>query len=231
MKCIILASGFGTRLYPLTMGKAKALLEYRGDTLINHIINQVPRNIEVFVTTNTKFEDDFRRWIYSVNRPVTLCVEPVYTEDERLGAIGSIDYCITQQSICDDVLVIGSDNYFEFSLEEFIAAFNGKTTLVAAYDMTDRNKCTQFGVVQLQGRKIVEFEEKPVTPKSSMVATACWILPSRILPAISDVVNSGITDNMGDFIAHLVATDEVHAYVFNELWIDVGNLDVYYNTR
>lgn len=231
MQCIILASGFGTRLYPLTLHKAKALLEYKGVPLINHVLNRVPDDMQVYITTNKKFEGDFRQWVSGLNRPVTLCVETVYKEEERLGAVGSIDYCIKKQKISDDLLVLGSDNYFEFNLPAFISAFDGKTTLVAAYDVKDKGKATQFGVVSLDGNRIIKFVEKPRRPKSSLVATACWVLPARVLSLIGEFARGGRKDNMGDFISYLVSKDEVHAYVFNELWLDIGSTETYYSTR
>jgi len=231
MQCLILASGFGTRLYPLTLNKSKALLEYKGVPLINHVLNKVSRDIDLFVTTNKKFEGDFGKWLSALNRPVTLCVEPVYKQEERLGAVGSLDYCIKKQKISDDLLVLGSDNYFEFNLPAFISAFDGKTTLVAVNDIQDKDKATQFGVVRLDGNRIIEFVEKPRKPKSSLVATACWIVPARVLSLLGEFAQGGRKDNMGDFIAYLVSRDEVHAYVFNELWLDIGSTETYYNTR
>src|SRR4030042_7155337 len=172
MKCLILASGFGTRLYPLTQSKAKALLEFRGKALINHIVDKVPQDIDILVNINQKFEDDFCRWQSTMGRAVTLCVEPVLNEKQAFGAIGSLDYWIRAKNINDDLLVIASDNYFEFDLGQFIGAYAGKHTLVAVYDIGDRSKASQYGVVHLEGRKITELAEKPAQPKSSLVAIA-----------------------------------------------------------
>ncbi|MBM3155163.1 MAG: hypothetical protein FJ008_07480 [Chloroflexi bacterium] len=231
MKCLILASGFGTRLYPLTIDKPKAHLEYKGVPLINHIVNKIPVDVGMVVTTNKKFEPDFCRWMSALKRQISLCVEPVLTPEQSLGAIGSLNYAITENRIEDDLMVVAADNYFEFSLSKFISAFDGRTTLVAVYDIGDRSKAAEYGVVRLDGNKVVEFEEKPKSPKSSLVATACWILPARILPLVSEFASHGRKDNLGDFITHLVKIDSVCAYVFDELWLDIGSAEVYYNTR
>lgn len=131
VKSLILASGFGTRLYPLTISKAKGLLEYKGKALITHIAEKIPRDIDILVNTNKKFEADFRSWQDTISRQVTLCVEPVFSEEQKFGAIGSIDYWIKAKNITEDLLVIASDNYFEFDLSRFIAGYNGRNTLVA----------------------------------------------------------------------------------------------------
>jgi glucose-1-phosphate thymidylyltransferase len=227
MKSLILASGFGTRLYPLTVTKAKALLEYKGKPLISHIVDKIPQDIDILVNTNKKFEADFHRWQDTTVRAITLCVEPVFTEEQTFGAVGSMDYWIKTKNIADDLLVIAGDNYFEFDLRQFIAAYNGKNALVAVSDIGDKSKASQFGVVRLDGQRIVEFEEKPAQPKSSLIATACYILPPRIFPLLSKYSAQGKKDNLGNFISYLVGRDEVHAYAFTDLWLDIGSIEVY----
>jgi glucose-1-phosphate thymidylyltransferase len=227
MKSLILASGFGTRLYPLTTTKAKGLLEYKGKALISHIVDRIPQDIDILVNTNKRFEADFRQWQGTIGRAVTLCVEPVFTEEQAFGAVGSLDYWIRVKNITDDLLVIASDNYFELDLRQFIDAYNGKDTLVAVYDIGDKGKASRYGVVQLDEHRITELVEKPAQPKSSLIATACYIFPPRIFPLLSQFCARGKKDNLGNFIAYLIETDEVHAYTFSELWFDIGSVDVY----
>jgi len=227
MKSLILSSGFGTRLYPLTANKAKGLLQYKGRPLISYIVDKVPQDIEILVNTNKKFEADFRQWQKSMHREITLCVEPVFTEEQSFGAIGSVDYWVRAKNIIDDLLVIASDNYFEFDLPQFISAYNGKNTLVAIHDIGDKSKANQYGVVQLDGHKIAEFDEKPPKPKTSLVGTACYIFPSRVFPILSEFYAGGKRANLGSFIGYLISRDEVHAYTFTEVWFDLGSLDMY----
>ena len=86
MKCLILASGFGTRLYPLTRDKSKALIEYEGKPLLTHIVERIPRNIDILVATNRKFEMDFRRWREGIDRKIEIGIEDVWTEKQKKGA-------------------------------------------------------------------------------------------------------------------------------------------------
>ncbi len=220
MKCLILASGFGTRLYPLTINRAKALLDYKGRPLISHIVSRVPRSLSIYVSTNRKFEADFRKWQSKIDREVEFCVEDVWAEEQAKGAVGSLDFCVRQRRIKEDILVIAGDNYFEFELAKFIAAYDGKTTLVAVHDIGDKAKASQLGVVSLEGNKIIELHEKPANPPTSLIATACYIFPSHVLPLLSSYCSDGTIDNLGNFIAHLIEKDEVHAYTFDEEWFD-----------
>jgi glucose-1-phosphate thymidylyltransferase len=225
MKCLILASGFGTRLYPLTTYKAKALLGHKGKPLLSHILDRIPRNIDTLVSCNRKFEADFRQWQKSAARQVELCVEDVWTEEQKKGAVGSLEFWVNSKNIAEDLLVIAGDNYFEFSLAEFISAYNGKNVLVAVYDIGDMSKASRFGVVRLDDNRIVEFQEKPAQPHSSLISTGIYIFPPRIFPLLSRYRAKGKGDNLGSFISHLVEKDEVHARIFTETWLDVGSAE------
>jgi len=224
MRCLVLASGFGTRLYPVTADRAKALLDYGGKPLLTHIINRIPLSLDVSICVNRKFESDFRRWQSSIDRRVEICVEDVWTEAQAKGAVGSLAYWVEQKHIDEELLVLAGDNYFEFNLSKFIAAYNGRNALVAVHDIGDKRKATQFGVVRLQGGKIIEFQEKPTNPSSSLVATACYIFPRRIFPLLQRFCAWGKKDNLGEFIAYLVSQDEVYAYLFAERWFDIASL-------
>jgi glucose-1-phosphate thymidylyltransferase len=223
MKCLILAGGFGTRLYPLTINRAKALIQYKGKPLATHIVAKVPDHVDILVSINKKFEADFRQWQKSLSRQVEICTEDVWTEEQRKGAVGSLNFWVQTKRIAEDLLVIAGDNYFEFDLAEFIAAYNAKNALVAVYDIRDKSKARQFGVVQLDKECIVALEEKPAKPKSSLVATAIYSLPPHVFPFLSQYCSEGKKDNLGSFIADLIAIDQVHSYTFTELWLDIGS--------
>jgi glucose-1-phosphate thymidylyltransferase len=227
MKSLLLASGFGTRLYPLNSHKPKALIQYKGIPLINHILNKIPENIPVLVNSNKKFEQDFREWQETLNRNITLCVEPVYDEKQAFGAIGSILYWIKAKNISEDLLVIGTDNYFDFDLLELIKCFDGEHAVVAVHDIGDTSKACQYGVVLVDGHKAIELEEKPAQPKCSLIATACYIFPKRVFPLLFSYCAEGKKDNLGGFISYLIERDKVLTYVFPGRWFDVGSLEVF----
>lgn len=231
MKCLILASGFGTRLYPLTMEQAKALLPYRGKPMINHIVDKVPPDIDILVNVNKKFADDFQAWQKRQNRRIDICVEDVSSEEQRLGAVGALHHWIREKGVSEDLMVFGSDNYFEFDLAKFISGFDGRHVLVAIYDVLHKDNARQYGVVKTEGNRIIELEEKPAFPKSSLVATACWILPARVFPLIAEYCRGERKDNLGNLIAWLIERENVLAYPFKEKWIDIGDLEVYHATK
>ena len=225
MKCLILASGFGTRLYPLTRDTAKALIEYEGKPLLTHIVERIPHNIDIFVATNRKFEMDFRRWRENINKKVEIGVEDVWTEKEKKGALGSLTFGIEQENIKEDLLVLASDNYFEFDLSRFISTYNGRNALVAVHDIGDKDRAGQFGVVEVDKGRIVGCEEKPAFPKTSLVGIACYLFPPRLFAMLSRYHHEHPElDELGHFIAYLVKYDKVDAYIFTGVCQDIAGI-------
>ena len=51
MKIIILAGGFATRLWPLTEQRAKPLLLLKNKALISHMVEGIPHDISIFIST------------------------------------------------------------------------------------------------------------------------------------------------------------------------------------
>lgn len=224
MKCLILASGFGTRLYPVTESTSKGLLPYKGKPVISYITEKIPEEIEIYVTTNKKFELQYRHWQKASGRHISLFIEPVIYDEQSFGAVGSLEYWISENNINDDLIVFASDNYFEFDIKEFLSSFDGRHTLIAVHDIADREVARQFGVVKLDGKDVVDFVEKPENPESTLIATACYIFPSYIIPLLHQLYFSGKRDNLGDLIKYLVDIDLVQAYIFKELWFDIGSI-------
>ena len=64
MKCILLAAGYGTRLYPITKNTPKPLLKINGKTILDHVLEKV-KKVEIindiYLVTNDKFYNDFKK--------------------------------------------------------------------------------------------------------------------------------------------------------------------------
>jgi glucose-1-phosphate thymidylyltransferase len=223
MKCLILAAGFGTRLYPHITNQSKALLEYQGKPLLSHLVAKIPPDIPVMVSTNLKFEADFRRWQQGIDREIDLCIEEIWSDEQKKGAVGSLNFWVTTRNINEDLLVTAGDNYFGFDFAQFIAAYDGSNTLVAIHDIGDKSQASQFGVARMDGKILAELEEKPPNPPSSLIATAGYIFPPRVFPTLQQYCSSTRRDNLGSFISHLIDIDRVHGYLFSEPWFDIGN--------
>jgi len=168
---------------------------------------------------------DFRRWREGIERKIEINVEDVWTEKQKKGALGSLTFWVEQGNINEGLLVLASDNYFEFDLSRFISAHNGKNALVAVHDIGDKDRAGQFGVVEVEKGRIVKCEEKPMHPKTSLIGIACYLLPPRLLPVLSRYHREHPEiDQLGHFIAYLVKYDEVDAYIFTEVCQDIASI-------
>ena len=225
MKALILAGGYATRLWPLTKEKAKPLLLVNGKPMVTHVLDKIPSEIEVFVATNEPFKKDFNAWKKNLHRPVKMIYEKTSNNANKLGAIGAIASFIKENNIKEDLLIIGGDNYFKFEIQDFLANYKGDT-LIAAYNVGSLEKAKRFGVLSVQGNKVVEFAEKPQEPKSTLVNTFCCVFPKSIYPMLFDFVKIH-TDNQGSFIEYLVNKTDVRAYITEEDWFDIGSFDGY----
>jgi len=175
-----------------------------------------------------KFYPHFKDWLknYKSNKKIKVINDGTKTNESRLGAVGDTHFVVKNQNIKDDILVIGGDNLFEFSLHHMNIFFNKKkSTVVALYDVKDKELAKKYGIVTLdEKKKIIGFEEKPLKPKSTLASTACYIFSKKDLEELEKIISQGKTpDNLGDFIKFLSEIKHVYGFVFSETWFDIGS--------
>lgn len=227
MKAIILAGGFATRLWPLTENKAKPLLHLKDKPLISHIVEKIPKDIEIIVSTNAVFEEEFNNWAKDYpDRPLKIFVEDSESDEFKKGALGATAFVIGEKKIDEDLMLIAGDNYIEFDMNAFINHFD-ENPLLAAYDIKDLTQAGKFGVVVQREGHVHEFQEKPENPKSTLVSTGCYIFPKRNLKDIADYAKEK-NDDLGGIFEYLLKQGEpIKVFRFEERWIDIGSFDAY----
>ena len=232
IKVLVLAAGYATRLYPLTENTPKPLLKVGSKSIIEHILSKletVKGADQVYVVTNDKFYPVFVDWSKRVKSPFKLKIlnDGTKNNEDRLGAVGDIHFVVKQEKIKDDLLVIAGDNLFGFSLFDFIGFFKSKnSSVVAFHDLKDKDKVKgKYGVGILEGSKVVDFEEKPLMPKSGLASTACYFFKKSDLSHIHNLLKAGKADAPGNLIKYLAENSKVHAFVFDEHWFDVGTFE------
>src|SRR5438270_8542522 len=146
MNALILAAGYATRLYPLTLNKAKPLLEVGGKPIIEWLADHLVElsDLEtIYIVTNNKFAKDFQAWAdeYQRQQPKArfkIVNDGSTTDDNKLGAIGDINLVLTRESLTDsNLLMLAGDNLFTESLEGFVAFARDTDATVALYDVGD----------------------------------------------------------------------------------------------
>ncbi len=232
MKALILAAGYAVRLYPLTKDLPKPLLEVGNKAILAHILEKVQALpvTDISVITNDRFYQHFEEWLGTNNpwkKPVTIINDGTFSNEDRLGAIGDMHLYLKQQGEIDDLLIIAGDNLFGFSLQDFVSFFHRqKRSIVAFRDLGDIEKVrNRLGVGVLQGTRVVAFEEKPAQPSSALAATACYLFRKEDLPLVGTFLQQHQADSPGHFVRWLTEQREVHGFVFQEHWFDIGSFE------
>lgn len=234
MKAIVLAGGYATRLWPITKNRAKPLLPLAERKIVDFILKDLEKEgrvDQVFISTNKKFAQDFKNHLKEKNySKAEIFVEDTFAEQEKLGALGAIDLLVKEKEIDEDVLIVGGDNIYSFSISEILNKFNQhKKSMVALYDVEREHLAKKYGIVSVdQENKIIDFEEKPDKPKSTLASMACYLFSEKDLKKLSEYLsNDNNPDEPGNFIQWLHKKSEIYGFIFKEHWFDIGSPESY----
>lgn len=240
MKCLILAAGYATRLYPLTENFPKPLLKVGDKAILDWLIDDLEQTSlidEYIVVTNHKFADIFEEWAHNkrlsqtANRlTLTVIDDGTSTNETRLGAVKDIELGIRTRNVEDDLLVMAGDNLLDFSLGGFIKYAQEKgTTCIMRYHEPNTERLHKCGVVEIDADdRILSMEEKPAQPKSHWCCPPFYYYRKEDLPLVNKGITEGCgTDAPGSFIAWLCTQATVHAWEMPAARFDIGSLETY----
>jgi glucose-1-phosphate thymidylyltransferase len=231
MKVIILAAGYATRLYPLTKDKPKALLPIGQKPLLDHLmdkIQEIEENPQVILVTNSRFYGQFSQW--GKDRSVAVVDDGTTSNENRLGAIGDLQFALQAQHVNEDILMLASDNLFDGSLDAFVKFARSKSNAacVGVYDIEDpKIGSKRYGILEIDSQKrIVHIEEKPEHPKTTFVSMGIYYFSGKSLSLITEYLKSpDKKDAPGFYITWLLKRMSVYAFQFKERWYDIGSLE------
>jgi glucose-1-phosphate thymidylyltransferase len=233
MKAVLLAAGYGTRLYPLTRDLPKALLPVAKRPLLDWIadkVDEVEAVDELHVVTNTKFAAALERWAEGRSGRLApiLHDDGTTSNEDRLGAIGDIAFVIEEAGLTgDDLLVVAGDNLFDYSLEGYIDRWREWPggSAVAVRDCGSLELARQYAVVTLDDDdRVVSFVEKPPDPATTLIATATYLYHRDHVSLVDAYLAEGRPpDAPGNFIAWLHTRQPVYGYRFGGTWFDIGD--------
>ena len=228
MKAIVLAAGYATRLRPLTDTWAKELLPVGGKPILTSIVESIQTVAdvdEVHVVTNAHKAPAFVEW--AQGRDVTVHDDGTSTNEDRLGAIGDMQFVIERAGIDDDLLVIAGDNLFEFDLSEFVRYWRSKGTAsaIAVRDVGTRELAQRYGIVDLgDDGRVLDFVEKPEDPPSTLAATATYLYHRAHVPLVRTYLDDGNPpDQPGRLVGWLYPREPVYGWAFDAGWYDIGD--------
>lgn len=243
MKALILAAGYGTRLYPLTRHRPKPLLPVGGRPLLDHLAANLARVdglVEIVTLVNARFEEDFRSWAERVGSeigaPLSVLSDGTREPEERLGAVGDVAYALDRDDPSDDLLVVAGDNLFEFEVAEMArAAEEGPpaSAVVAVEERESRSRLQRSGVAEVDAEgRIRSFVEKPDRPPGRTAVAPLHLYSRETLPLFREFVEAGgETDAPGHFLEWLVPRRTVRAWTMPAPRHDIGTPEAYRETR
>ncbi|MCF7860648.1 nucleotidyltransferase family protein [Candidatus Woesearchaeota archaeon] len=236
MKAIVLVGGYAKRLYPLTQNTPKALLPVAGKPIVHYMLEELQANGHIdtiYLSTNRKFESHFKNYLNIAQNldKTEIIVENSDREENKLGAIGALNYLITQNDMKDDLMFLAGDNIFENVITSMINTFiQNQRVTIGVRDRKDikliRNR---YGVIETDKEcigKVIGFEEKPDDPKSTLISTGIYIIPRSKLHMIIDYCKTNNNlDAPGYFFQWLIKNTDVYSYEFTSKWFDIGQFD------
>lgn len=234
MKVIILAAGYATRLYPLTLTQPKPLLPVAGKPMVEHVLDNLApiAGIDrIYVVTNAKFADHFQKWAdqYRATKSkleFTVCNDRSTDDSNKLGAIGDINFVLNTQNVDDDLIVVAGDNLFSEKLHDFGRfCAEKKAPVLALYDVGNLEEIKKYNSINVDAEgRITFFEEKPKNPTSTLTGIALYYYPRHTIPLIKQYIAEGNNpDQPGRLVQWLYPRTSFYTWRVPGIWFDIGS--------
>ncbi len=233
MKCLILAAGYATRLYPLTENFPKPLLKVGDKTILDWLVDDIDTTQKIdeyVVISNHKFAHHFEDWAKTKSQKILVADDGTETNETRLGAVKDILFAIEKYGLDDDMLVIAGDNVLDFSLTRFIAYAKEKNaSAIMRYYEADERKLLKCGVVTVdEGDRVLAMTEKSPTPATHWCTPPFYFYRKEDARLVAEGIKEGCgVDAPGSFIAWLCRKSPVYAMEMPGKRYDIGNLESY----
>ena len=235
MKCLVLAAGYATRLYPLTENFPKPLLQVGNKTILDWLLDDIDKTKrinEYIIVSNHKFIEYFKEWVEKkkLYSPITLIDDGSMCNEERLGAVKDIELAISKLKIDEEMVVMAGDNLLDFSLAKFIKYYDSKnSTCIMRYYEENKEKIKKSASVRVdEMEKVINMEEKPKDPEDNWCSPPFYIYSEDAVRMVNVALNSGcMKDSPGSFIAYIYDKLPVYAMEMPGHRYDIGSIESY----
>ena len=224
-KVLILAGGEGVNFRPLTYEMPKSLIPVAGKPLLEHTILNLRRHNLTDVTISLgylgakikEYFGDGSRWGLQISyleqsqNKKNGTAQPVKQASERFGG--------------NAFLLVYGDVLTDIDFVELLEYHRGQKNAVATMALAPVERVSMWGVTKVIGNKIVEFEEKPNSPKthSHLVNAGIYVME----PAIFKYIHRDYMRLESDVFPRLADEGKLAAYPFEGKWYDVSNPEIY----
>ncbi len=234
MNALILAAGYATRLYPLTLSQAKPLLPVAGKPMIERVVEHLLSISDLkmlYIVTNHKFAQQFVDWTKDYRqRNKTAKFEVLddgsTSDADKLGAIGDIFFALEERNLySEDILVVAGDNLFSQSLANFADFAREHPATIGVYDVRSLEEAKKYNQLTTNPAGIVtDFVEKPTHSSSTLCGIALYYYTPEALRLLKTYLLEGNNpDQPGLFVQWLHKRIDIFTYPIDGLWYDIGS--------
>lgn len=235
MKCVVLAAGYATRLYPLTENFPKPLLPVGGRPILNWLLDDIDTFPEIdghVIISNHKFISHFTAWKeeQKLKNPITILDDGSTDNEHRLGAVRDIQFAVETLGLEDDLLVIAGDNVLDFSLAGFVAYMREKgKSCVMCHEENDLKKQQKTAIITRDPDGLItSYEEKPQEPKGNLAVPPFYCYQNEDVKRIAEALEDGCgADAPGSLAAWLSRHTEEYAWIMPGKRYDIGDRKSY----
>ncbi|MCR4964805.1 MAG: NTP transferase domain-containing protein [Bacteroidales bacterium] len=228
----VFAAGLGTRLYPLTADRPKALVKYDGTTLLERVLRRLTdAGIERIVVNVHHFPDQIIDFLKKLHFPADIIVsdERAYLRDTA----GGLKFAAPFLKDCDRLLLHNVDILSDLSIENFV-----EEHLRSGADVTlavKQRETSRYLVFDSKDMRLIGWHDRRTDARRGAPATSdsverafsgIHIIDRKIVESIPSVEKSSITD----FYLQICQNFKIIGYEHNsDFWQDVGKYDQYIN--
>ena len=225
MKGVVLAGGLGSRLRPLTSVTNKHLLPVYDQPMIYYPIQTLVNAgiTDIMIVTGGNSAGDFLKLLGNGKAFGLKHLNYTYQEGEGgiAAALSLVEHFAGSEPIC----VVLGDNIIQGNIRAAADAYRqqGRGAKILLKSVPDPQR---FGVPQLDGKRVVQIEEKPPSPKSEYAVIGIYMYDAGVFEIIRTLKPSGrgeleITDVNNAYIERGEMTwDELDGW-----WSDAGTFE------
>lgn len=228
MKGIILAGGFGTRLYPITKVTNKHLLPvYHKPMIFYPIETMVKAGINrIIIVTNPSHVEDFVNLLGSGKHfkdKRGKRIQIVYAIQDKPSGIADGLWIAKDYIGQDNCLMILGDNLVLDDLTPHLKNFTDGA-LIFVKEVEDPHR---FGIAEIDGQgNVVSVEEKPTNPRSNLAITGIYVYDNSCFQKCIGQPKSARGEYEITYINNLYLKEgQLKAVKLTQPWFDAGTID------
>ena len=221
MKGVVLAGGKATRLRPLTKVTNKHLLPIYDKPLIYYPLQAMARAgvHDVLVITNPEHAGHFIQLLGS-GREFGLHL--AYELQEQAGGLAQAVSLAESFVGQEKMLVLLGDNIFTHDLRASVERFNAEEQGSVIFGV-EMEHPEQYGVIEMDGERVVGIEEKPSSPKSHLIQTGIYMYDEHVWSHLQGLTPSARGElEITDLNNVYVRSGTMRCETLEGYWIDAG---------